>query len=416
MVKLRYHLVFSFLRPIFRLYGRLTINYRAVPAPRLAPGQPVLILANHTGILDPFWLALSFKRPVFFVASDHIFRLGLISSIIRFLVAPIPIVKSQMDLKTIRAIRNVLKDGGAVGLFPEGNTSFTGLSSWISPSTGKLVKQLGCTVLLYRFIGGYLTTPRWALNRRKGMMSGAVVRRLEPDELALMTPQEVQQIILDELNLDAFAEQQKSGPIPYEGKKLAENLELTLFVCPKCRQLVTLRSQDDRFFCPCGLTVRMNRFGFFEPLDAWSLERAGQGSFFATVAAWDSWQRQTLLQMLDDPCTIDWTGQKSVFQDAGQRLFNCERAARSVHLADGTLALYADRLAFAGSSGILYEYPLAEISRIITHDPQTLQFTTSQGHVFEVRSHERRSAYKYIILYNVLKQRLEGTPHGFFGI
>lgn len=416
MVKLRYHLVFKFLRPIFRLYGRLAFNYHAVPARRVSQDQPILVLSNHTGILDPFWLALSFRRPVFFVASDHIFRLGFVSRIIRWLVAPIPIVKSQMDLKTIRTIRNVLKDNGIVGLFPEGNTSFTGLSSWISPSTGKLVKQMGCTVLLYRFRGGYLTTPRWALYKRKGIMSGEVVRQLNPDELARMAPQEIQQIILDELNMDAFAEQRKGEPIPFKGKRLAENLELTLFVCPKCRQLVTLHSEDDRFFCACSLAVRMNVFGFFEPLDSWSLEQARQGSFFETVASWDNWQRQTLVQMLDEPAVFDWSGQRPIFEDAGQSLLNCERASRSILMDEGTLALHTDRLQFTGRSGKLYQYPVDQISRVITHDPQTLQFTTTLGQVYEVRSKARRSAYKYIILYNLLKQRIEGVPIVFFGI
>jgi 1-acyl-sn-glycerol-3-phosphate acyltransferase len=68
----------------------------------------------------------------------------------RYLVAPIPIVKSQMDLRTLRQIRETIRDGGLVGLFPEGNRSFHGRTMFIPPSTGKLVKQLGCTVLLYR--------------------------------------------------------------------------------------------------------------------------------------------------------------------------------------------------------------------------------------------------------------------------
>ncbi len=91
---------------------------RPVPDAGHPPDQPALIMANHVTDLDPFFLATGFKRPIFFVASDHIFRLGVISSIIRFLVAPIPIVKSRIDLRTIRTINKVIADGGLVGLFP----------------------------------------------------------------------------------------------------------------------------------------------------------------------------------------------------------------------------------------------------------------------------------------------------------
>jgi hypothetical protein len=54
----------------------------------------------------------------------------------------------------------------------------------IPAATGKLVKQLKCPVLRYRFEGGYLTSPRWARSHRKGPMTGRVLPELRPQELA----------------------------------------------------------------------------------------------------------------------------------------------------------------------------------------------------------------------------------------
>jgi hypothetical protein len=55
MIKKRYHLVFSFLRPFFRLYNRLAKDARPVPDAGHPPDQPALIMANHVTDLDPFF-------------------------------------------------------------------------------------------------------------------------------------------------------------------------------------------------------------------------------------------------------------------------------------------------------------------------------------------------------------------------
>ena len=413
MIKRRYDVVFTVMRPFFRLYTRLAYAYRALPAPILPKGEPALILSNHNAALDPFFLALSFRRPIFFVASDHIFRLGLVSRIIRYLVAPIPIVKSQMDLRTLRQIRETIRDGGLVGLFPEGNRSFHGRTMFIPPSTGKLVKQLGCTVLLYRLDGGYLTSPRWAIRRRKGFLQGQVVRRIDPAELARLSPDEIFRIMSEALDVDAFAWQRKKK-IPYKGRLLAEGLERTLFVCPKCRGLATLTGRKDLFSCACGLSVRYTTLGFFSPCDDWSRLQEENGTFLDNVSAWDTWQRAELPGILFAPGAAS---EQACLQDAKQKLVSTERASRSHVLASGNLQLFRDQLVFDSTDGQPKRaFPLLSISRMIVHGPQTLQFTTRDNQVWEVRSKTVRSAYKYLLVFQLLQQHLKGEPYGFFGI
>jgi hypothetical protein len=414
MISLRHHLVFASLRPFLRISFHLAFRYRAIPAPRLERGQPAFILANHNCAWDPFFIAISFKRAIYYIASDHIFRLGFISSIIRFLVDPIPIVKSQIDLRTLRQVRLVIKEGGIVGLFPEGNRSFNGLLGWIPPATGKLVKQLGCPLLLFKIHGGYLSTPRWSRYSRKGKMCGEVVRTLAPQEIAALTPDEINHLIRDTLATDAYSEQ-RSEAVLFIGKRLAEYLERALFICPRCRAMATLYSQADYFTCTCGLRVKYGQTGFFEPIDEWSKQQAQQGSFLDSVAAWDIWQRQTLIAKVDEPGAIDWHGSQAIFTDENEQLFNCERARRSTPIDQGSLVLYSDRLVFQGQHK-QHHFPLAEIDRMVVHGPQTLQFNTRGGLFLEVHSKKSRSAYKYVLLFHLLEQKRQGEPHGFFGI
>lgn len=414
MVSKRHRYTFAFFRPIFKAYNRLVLGCRPVPDPRLAPGQPAIIMANHVNNLDPFYLATGIRRPVFYVASDHIFRLGLASKIITWLVAPIPIVKSHVDLRTIRTIHSLIHDGAIVGLFPEGNRNFNGLTGSIPASTGKLIRQMKSTVLIYKIRGAYLTSPRWSRHRRKGNVSVELSRRLEPAELAVLTPEEINRIIEQSINVDAY-EDQRANPVRYRGKRLAEHLERALFVCPRCLGLATLHSQDDRFSCGCGLAVRYNEFGFFEPEDDWSAAQLADGTFLETVAAWDIWQRESLPALLENQEIIDLSGQRPIFSDDGEALIDCQRAERNVILDHGRFDLYADRFEFNGPRIGHRVFPLDKLDRVIILGKQVLQFSETGGQVYELRSKKARSAYKYVILYYALMRRIRGEAHGFFG-
>lgn len=416
MINRRYAVVFTVLRPLFYLYLRLFYNYRAAPCPEPAPGQPALILANHNCNLDPFLLAASFRRPIFFVASDHIFRLGFVSRLISFLVAPIPIVKSQIDLKTLRRIREIMSQGGIVGLFPEGNRSFNGKTGWISPATGKLARQLKSTLILYRIDGGYMTTPRWARSLRRGKMTGQAVKIIQPDELARMTPEAIQIEIETALQADAYREQ-RITPVPFKGSNLAENLELTLFVCPRCLSMATLKSKNNAVFCNCGLHLIINQLGFFEPQDEWSRKQSQAGRLLESVAAWDEWQRKYLIQQMSNNKTLSLCSDPAslIFSDKEQQLIKLERAVKSISLAHGSLQLYCDRLEFK-SRQKSWTFKLEDISRIIVHGRMTLQFTTADGITYEVRTSSLRSAYKYVILFNLLQLKQKGAPYGLFSI
>jgi 1-acyl-sn-glycerol-3-phosphate acyltransferase len=83
------------------------------------PQGPVIVAANHTGVIDGPLLAIFGPRPVHALTKREMFegRLG------RFLQASgqIPLDRLATDRSAIRACLHVLAHGGAVGIFPEGN-------------------------------------------------------------------------------------------------------------------------------------------------------------------------------------------------------------------------------------------------------------------------------------------------------
>lgn len=406
-IRRRHRVAQSLLRPILRLYYGWSYRYSGERYREEDPRQPYLILANHNGAVDPILLSLSFRRPIYYVASDHIFRWGLASKVIQFLAAPIPIVKAQLDLKAIHQMAAISREGGTIGLFPSGNGSFTGPEMPIHLGTAKLARALKLPVLLFRFEGGYLTRPRWGATTRKGVMSGRVVRELGVDEIAAMTPEELLQLIQQELDADPYRsdlDAHASSVQHYKGKRLAEYLERVLFVCPDCHRLNTLRSKEDRLFCTCGFTTGYGEDGYFYT------ENSTHLAALPHVKAFDQFQLEYLTSWLAQESTLQKHQMTPFFADEGETLSVVQRASHAEKALHGQLALYSDRLVFqpdqpaqpAGETAL--EFPLEQIRFIAVHGPQTLQFQDARTNlVYEVHADQPRSAYRYRVMIELLK-------------
>ena len=197
---------------------------------------PVLLIPNHVNAWDPLLVAMSLpKKQVYFVASEHIFRLGFVSRLLNWLVAPIARRKASSGTDTVKACLRHLRDGHSICLFAEGEQSWDGLNGHILPATGKLVKSSGATLVTYRLEGAYLSKPRWAKTVRRGRVHGRPVNIYPPDVLKTMSAAEVNAAIERDTFEDAWA-RQRQWQQDYRGKKLAEGLERAMYLCPRCRR------------------------------------------------------------------------------------------------------------------------------------------------------------------------------------
>ncbi len=87
------------------------------------PSQgPVLIVANHLNLVDPPLLGISLGRKVTFMAKEELFRSTFSRYFIRSLGA-FPVHRGQPDKKALRQANQVLTQGLALVMFPEGRRS-----------------------------------------------------------------------------------------------------------------------------------------------------------------------------------------------------------------------------------------------------------------------------------------------------
>ncbi len=234
----------------FRAYSRIKYGAR-IRAFKDENKRQYLVLFNHQTAFDQFFVALSFRQHLYFLASEDIFSKGFISSALRFLQGPIPIKKQTTDVRAIMNCMRVAKEGGSIALSPEGNRTYSGKTEYMSPAIAPLARKLGLPIVLYHIKGGYGVQPRWADNVRRGRMDCFVSKVIEPEEYLALSDDELYTLIKDGLYID-----EANADNVYKSKKSAEHLERVLYVCPKCG-LTTYTSENDIVSCTkCGMQVR----------------------------------------------------------------------------------------------------------------------------------------------------------------
>ena len=80
---------------------------------------PVVFIGNHKTNADPILLGVTSPRVVNFIGKAELFTNPLVSKFFKIMGA-IPIKRGQQDVAAMREALQVLKAGGALGLFPEG--------------------------------------------------------------------------------------------------------------------------------------------------------------------------------------------------------------------------------------------------------------------------------------------------------
>lgn len=384
----RHAVVYKIIILLLKPYYRVRYNVRAVRfKPQEGSKPPYLILCNHVSDWDPFFVAFCFPFPVFFVASDHLFRYGFKSRLLRFLAAPIPIQKTKKDLRTIRDMMAYLQKGRSVCVFPEGNRSWGGQTEVIPPSVGRMVQLMNAPLLLCRIRGGYLMNPRWGHYLRRGRVDCRMVREVTAADIAAMDIDAINELIQKELYVDAMADQ-KQNPVAYYGKALAQDIETLLYACPECGRFQTIHAQNDQASCSfCGLTFSFSPYGYLE------------GAPYATVGEWNSWQHGHLRAQIEKRSRDADTDR--LFCDEQQLLYSFERAKKSQLVAKGTFAMYLDKFVFEAKEQ-KQEFYLREIADVSVIGRLRLQFTLTDGRSFEVKSERPRSAYVYLQAYELI--------------
>lgn len=354
-----------------------------------------MVLMNHQTPFDQFFLGLAFKGAIYYFATEDIFSKGWISSLLRYLVAPISIKKQTIDITAMKNCFKIVKEGGTVAMAPEGNRTYSGRTEYINPSIVPLVKKLKLPVALFRIEGGYGVQPRWSDVVRKGKMRGYVSQVIEPEAYKEMSDEQLFQVIKDGLYVNEAC---VDGV--FQHKKLAEYLERAIYVCPYCG-LSTFESHDDVVCCNrCNRKVRY--------LPTKELEGIGFDFLFRFVADWYDYQcdfvnKLDVREYLEQPLYVEKAGLWEVIVRKKKVLLEKE----------AILSLYGDRVLIVKQDGNECEFLFSELSAVTVLGRNKLNLYHNQK-VYQIKGSKRFNALKYVNIYHRYKNMNKEDGNGTF--
>ena len=371
----RHAFFWRFLYPVVMLITVIRFNFRTK---RKHIKGPFILVSNHVTDWDPIFIGATSKDQMYFVASEHIMRLGFVSWLLYTVFKPITRQKGGSAAGTVKNILRVVKEGGNVALFPEGNRTWDGVTRDFPASTGKLVRASGASLVTYRINGGYFASPRWSGNSaRHGRVTGDVVHIYSPEELKAMTVTQINAAIARDIHEDAY-ELQREHPVLFKGKNLAEHLETLLFICPHCGTMHSLESSGDMLRCTkCGFETRYDPTGFF----------IGGSPEFTDVRSWSLWQDGRIKELCENAAEGEL-----IFRDSGFELQSVHEAKGSELLGMGEIRLYRDRLELPADITL----PVAEITGMGLRGPMDLYIGTRNGSSFLLHTSKVRNTVKYL--------------------
>ncbi len=151
-------------RLFFKFYGRLkVIGVENVPRT-----GGVLLAGNHASNLDPVlgWAGLYGYRQLWGIGKIELFRNPILAYCIHSMGA-IPIRRGTADRAMFKRTLELLAQGEAVGMFPEGTRTHDGLLNPGQPGVGLMVQKSGVPVVPCALIGTFEMLPRNAKKLRR---------------------------------------------------------------------------------------------------------------------------------------------------------------------------------------------------------------------------------------------------------
>jgi len=353
--------------------------------------RPYLVLLNHQTPFDQFFVGMTLKGPVYYMATEDIFSMGWLSSVIKYLVAPIPIKKQTTDIRAILNCIKVAREGGTIAIAPEGNRTYSGRTEYMNPSIVSLARKLSMSILLYRIEGGYGAEPRWSDVVRRGKMRIYCAREIKPEEYAEMTDSELFEAISSTLYVD-----EACVDIKFRHKKRAEYLERAVYYCPFCG-LSEFESHGDRIKCKkCSREI--------EYLETKELCGVGFDFPYRFVADWYDAQKAFMN-------SLDVTGYTAnpIYRDRARisEVIPCEKKIPICE--DVEVSLYGDRITVRGDGAEL-DFPFGKTSAVTVLGKNKANIYHG-GRIYQLKGSPRFNALKYVHIYHRYKNIIKGDEN-----
>jgi 1-acyl-sn-glycerol-3-phosphate acyltransferase len=136
-----YWMMTRLMRSVVWAFGR----YEVVGVEHVPVDGPLIVVANHLNNADPPLLGAAIPRPIRFMAKQELFETKA-GAFYRWFGA-FPVRRFEADLAALRQAQGILKEGGVLGMFPEGHRSHGDGMGPPHPGTALIALRTGAPLL-----------------------------------------------------------------------------------------------------------------------------------------------------------------------------------------------------------------------------------------------------------------------------
>ncbi len=136
-----------------RMAGRIVWRMRIYGAEKVPRTGPIIVACNHQSYLDPPMMGSACPRAISYMAKRELFAIPVLGPLIGHLNA-FPVDRSRGDVAAIKRAVQALREGRALGIFPEGGRNRTGGPVEPQAGIGLMIKLAGGATVVPAYVGG----------------------------------------------------------------------------------------------------------------------------------------------------------------------------------------------------------------------------------------------------------------------
>lgn len=353
---------------------------------------PFLVMANHVHTFDPFFISSAFPYHIRWVAGAYLFKLFGLRPLMRRWIGAISKQQGRSDLFTIRAMKEALKEGDVVGVFPEGTRSWDGEPVGFDEAIAKLVKIFNVPIVVLSLEGVYGLKPRWATKKRKGKAFIRVLKPIYPDQISQLSVSQLHELLHQQID-HSYRKWQHEKRLPYLGKHRCEGVEQVLYLCPDCLSVNTIVGKGNTISCRnCSLLYELDEY------DRLVVKKTDHP--FIDIASWHAWQKE--YSHSEKGSTLTYPHDVGVLFQTG------DATSLTILSKQFSLQLEEEGMRLHTLHGKEFYFAFSDIQSMIINAKNTVELYHKQT-LYRIRIQKKACILKYVEMYQAKKKPKEGA-------
>lgn len=355
------------------LLMKFLYHYKVRHKERIPLSPPYFVVAEHKNYSDPLLIGLAFSHPISFLTTYEMYRSPRMIGLME-LMCNIPRKRFKPDFTSNKRMLEALEVGAVIGIFPEGERSWTGETQAFKPEVLKsMLKKNEVPIVPVKLEGNYAAWPRWA----KGFRRYQVTVEIKESMYAHpgMSVEELEDRIRKSLG-DSDTPKIIARKIP----GLVDGLEKVFYRCSACHSFNTFSTSEDKLCCQkCGFSLRIAEDLSVSVPENESHRRLSIADYYRSirVTADDTLFQASEINSKSGGYWVD-------LQELGKCDLSIERGIRFEPLLSGYLRLTQDNMDCRNheQSSIL---PFSDIRSITTESNNKLQLYLTGGELYQLQ-------------------------------